>query len=308
MPLKAPHSFLALLLALTVGCSCQSPAPIAKKKAPLRAKKPSGPPTRGFVTVKAGSFVMGSAANEEARYTNEQQHKVTLTRDYEIASTEVTRAQFKALMGYDPSSSEQDCPKCPVETVNWHEALAYTNAMSKKAKLTACYSCSGEGKEVKCDTAEAFHGARIYDCPGYRLPTDAEWEYAYRAGTKTSYYNGDNDPDTRVGCSRKDPIADAIGWYCQNAGKRSHEVGKKKPNAWGLYDMAGNVWEWCHDKYLAVIKRDATDPWGIHDSSMRVARGGSWRYYSRGMRAACRAWYKPYYRGDRHGFRPARTR
>ena len=307
MSLKVPHALLALLLALTPACTCKSPTPTAKKKASIRAKKASGPATRGFITIRAGSFVMGSSPNEQARYTNEQQHKVTLTRDFEIASTEVTQEQFKALLGYNPSQFE-GCSKCPVETVNWYEALAYCNAMSKKAKLTACYTCRGAGAEVKCEVAEAFRGAKIYDCPGYRLPTDAEWEYAYRAGTKTTYYNGDNNPAIRVNCSEKDPIADAIGWYCQNSGKRSHEVGQKKANAWGLFDMAGNVWEWCHDQYLAVIKRDETDPWGIADSPMRVVRGGAWKYYSRGMRAACRAWYNPYYRGDRHGFRPARTR
>ena len=302
MPVKTPHVLLALLLALTPGCTRK-----AKNPTPAAAKKASGPTTRGFIAIRAGSFVMGSSANEEARYTNEQQHKVTLTRDFEIASTEVTRAQFKALLGYDPSQFEA-CPRCPVETVSWYEAVAYCNAMSKKAEYTACYSCRGEGAAVKCEVAKAFRDAKIYACPGYRLPTDAEWEYAYRAGTKTTYYGGDNDPETRVSCFKKDPVADAIGWYCQNAGKRSHEVGQKKPNAWGLFDMAGNVWEWCHDEYLAVLTRDQTDPWGISDSPMRVARGGSWKYYSRGMRAACRAWYKPYYRGDRHGFRPARTR
>ena len=302
-----PRTLLALLplsLGLTMqACTCQSPT---SDNSPPALRKASKPPTRGFVAIEPGTFMMGSSDKEEARYTNERQHKVTLTRAYEIASTELTQAQFQELMGYNPSE-RKDCPRCPVENVNWHEALAYCNAMSKKAGFTACYSCRGNGVDVKCGTAPAFRGAKIYDCPGYRLPTDAEWEYAYRAGTKTTYYNGDNSPETRVTCREQDPIADEIGWYCQNSGLRSHEVGGKKPNAWGLYDMAGNVWEWCHDQYLAVIKRAQVDPWGISDSPMRVVRGGSWRYFSRGMRAACRAWYKPYYRGNKHGFRPART-
>ena len=306
MPPKAPHAVVALLLALTPGCTCEPPTDSATKPA-SRAKKASGPPTKGFITVRAGSFIMGSAPSEQARYTNEEKHKVTLTRDFEISPTEVTQAQFKALMGYNPSSFE-GCDRCPVETVNWNEAVAYCNAMSKKAGLAACYSCRAKGPATKCDVAGGFRDAKIYDCPGYRLPTDAEWEYAYRAGTTTTYYNGDNDPESRVDCSAEEPVANAIGWYCQNSGSKSHEVGKKKPNAWGLFDMAGNVWEWCHDRYLAVLKRDVTDPWGINDSSMHVVRGGAWKYYSRGMRAACRAWYSPSYRGDRHGFRPARTR
>jgi formylglycine-generating enzyme required for sulfatase activity len=195
-----------------------------------------------------------------------------------------------------------------VETVTWHEAAAYCNALSKKSGLSSCYSCRGSGPEVQCKAADALRGRRIYDCPGYRLPTDAEWEYACRAGTTTAYYNGESPVETRVSCVKEDPVAGAIGWYCQNAGRRTHPVGGKQPNAWGLHDMAGNVWEWCHDQYLAVLKADATDPWGIQDSPMRVARGGSWRYYSRGMRSANRAWYTPGYRGARHGFRPARTR
>ena len=308
MPPKAFLALIALALALTPGCTrkAATPTPEAAQKAPLRVKRASWPPTRGFITIKAGSFVMGSAVKEQSRYTNEQQHKVTLTRDFEISPTEVTQTEFKALMGYNPSRFGT-CPRCPVESISWYEAVAYCNAMSQKAKLAACYTCRGKGDAVTCDVAPAFAGAKIYDCPGYRLPTDAEWEYAYRAGTRTTYYNGDNDPETRVSCFKKDPVADAIGWYCQNA-KGSHEVGQKKPNPWGLFDMAGNVWEWCHDGYLAVLSRAATDPWGMANSPMRVARGGSWKYYSRGMRAACRAWYKPYYRGDRHGLRPARTR
>ena len=315
LPLPFPHSLLGLLLFALTTSACQSPTPVVRKKAQVKGEaqvaaareKASTPLTEGFVAVKAGSFVMGSAVDEESRYTNERKHRVTLTRDFEIGKYEVTQAQFEAVMGYNPSAFK-DCPKCPVETVSWYEALAYTNALSKKAKLRACYTCKGDKAEVKCEAAEAFRGAKVYGCPGYRLPTDAEWEFAYRAGTKTVYYNGANPDDLRVECRKKDPVADAIGWYCQNSGKRTHPVGLKKPNPWGLYDMAGNVWEWCHDRYLAVLSRDAVNPWGIPDSPMRVVRGGAWKYYSRGMRAACRAWYKPYYSGDRHGFRVARTR
>jgi formylglycine-generating enzyme required for sulfatase activity len=307
--LSGPRVLTMLLLALPLCCACPAGEDTPTGKQSSKLARSAGRLTPGFVAVKAGRFSMGSSEKEHSRYTNEQQHRVTLTRDFEISSTEVTQAQFEAVMGYNPSAFT-GCPRCPVETVSWHEAAAYCNALSKKAGLTSCYSCKGSGPAVACVLAAAFRARKVYDCPGYRLPTDAEWEYACRAGTTTAFYNGESQDDTRVTCTKEDPVANAIGWYCQNAGRRTHPVGEKKPNAWGLHDMGGNVWEWCNDVYLAVLKRDETDPWGIaaSDSPMRVTRGGSWKYFSRGMRSACRAWYTPSYRGNRHGFRPARTR
>jgi len=291
---------LLVLLTAAVACHRAAPAPQPSPAAPFKL-------TPGFVLIRAGTFVMGSAPDEPNRYTNEQQHEVTLTHDYELAATEVTQKQFAELLGYNPSRF-RDCPSCPVETVTWHEAAAYTNALSARAGLTACYTCMGSGAGVSCEVAKEFAGAAIYTCPGYRLPIDAEWEHAYRAGTKTPLYNGTGEARLRATCTEKDATLDEIGWYCANSDKRSHPVGQKKPNPWGLYDLSGNVWEWCHDKYVAVLgAAKATDPWGIASSSVNVVRGGSWEYFGRGMRAATRGWYRPGYRGDHHGLRVART-
>ena len=302
--MRLPVVTFAVLGVLSLA-SCNRGAPSATHRSPVKSTPFRATP--GFVLVRAGSFTMGSAEDEANRYTNESQHEVTLTRGFEISATEVTQEAFQAVMGYNPSHFK-GCPTCPVETVSWHEAAAYCNALSAKAGLAPCYSCQGSGPAVRCDPAPAHAQAKVYDCPGYRLPTDAEWEYAYRAGTRTPYYNGTNDPRFRVDCTEVDPVTDEIGWYCANSSARTHPARGKKPNGWGLYDMAGNVWEWCHDKYLAVLGSGKVgDPWGLASSSMQVIRGGAWKYYSRGLRAAARAWYQPFYRGNQHGFRIARS-
>jgi len=262
------------------------------------------------VTVKAGTFTMGSPSSpaEPCRIYAETQHKVTLTHDFEVATTETTQAQFKALMTYNPSNFKS-CNDCPVETVSWHQAADYANALSSKKNFANCYTCSGTKTiSVTCQEAAAYTGAKIYNCPGYRLPTEAEWEYAYRAGTTTAYYNGKNDPSQCTSCSTKDTNADSIGWYCYNANKKTHPVAKKTANAWGLYDMAGNVVEWGNDLYQASIGSSAvTDPVGS-GSSNRMLRGGGWYVDAGYMRAAGhRSDGASTYKASHVGFRCART-
>lgn len=303
--LAAALPLLSLALPLLLS-SCERHASQAGDPPPPQRRAITAKVTPGFVGIVAGRFIMGSSEEERGRYTNEWQHEVVLTRDFELGAHEVTQREYEALVGSNPSHFK-GCPSCPVESVSWHEAAAYANALSKKHGLEACYACRGVGPATTCE-ASAFSGARIYDCPGFRLPTDAEWEYGYRAGTKTTYYNGTNPPEARGTCARLDPLSDEIGWYCANSQDRTHPVGGKKANAWGLHDLGGNVWEWCQDRYHAVLGSErATDPWGIAESPMVVVRGGAWNYFSRGMRAANRAWFKPGYRSNQHGFRLART-
>jgi formylglycine-generating enzyme required for sulfatase activity len=213
---------------------------------------------------------------------------VILTHDFEILAHEVTQASFQALMGYNPSYFSLACGSCPVEQVNWHEAAAYCNALSTKNSLPKCYFCTGTGTTVQCTDVSAYSGGKIYSCPGYRLPTEAEWEYAYRAGTTTAYYSGNNDASACASATKLDANANAIAWYSANT-KSTQPVGTKQPNAWKLHDMAGNVWEWCHDWFISDLGTStATDPWGASSGTTHLIRGGTWPNHAERLRAAAR--------------------
>ena len=261
-----------------------------------------------WVPIPAGTFKMGSPASDTCRYDNEDQHEVTLKNKFEMMDTEVTRQQFKSLMAYDPSIITSCGSNCPVHMVSWHEAAAYCDALSAKMKLTHCYSCSGTGTNAQCETAAAYAGSKLYSCPGYRLPTEAEWEYAYRAKTTTGYYNGPHDKAFCSRCLRVEPTADKIGWYCANSGSKPHPVAQKQPNAWGLYDMAGNTWEWVHDHYADNLGKAATtDPVTTSPAGFRVLRGGAWFYLPWMMRASFRGRDSPSFRSLLFGFRCVRS-
>jgi formylglycine-generating enzyme required for sulfatase activity len=237
------------------------------------------------VRIKPGTFMMGSPEGEPDRDADEVQHRVTLTRDFLMQATEVTQGQYQEVMGYNPSRNSSCGGECPVESVSWHESAAYCNALSAREVLSSCYRCSGSGPSVTCEPV-----GNPYQCAGYRLPTEAEWEYAARAGTTGPRYGDVN----------------AVAWYDQNSGSTLHPVRQKQPNAWGLYDMLGNVWEWSHDWYTEN-PGGATDPWGPGAGSYRVVRGGSWLCDAGYVRAASRFRFTSGTRYNDLGFRPSKT-
>ena len=253
-------------------------------------------------TIPAGTFQMGSPASEKCRDNDENPHKVTLTHSYEIMTTEVVRGNFKSTMGYDPTWFTP-CDTCPVCAVNWNEAVAYCNALSSLAGYSLCYKCSGFQNEVECEEHSDYTGSNIYKCKGFRLPTEAEWEYAYRAGTTSAFYSGEI-----TNCSGFDPNADMIGWYKYPSDRGHRKAGLKEPNYWDLYDMAGNVYEWCHDWWKEGLgSYSLTDPWGAKSGDERVRRGGSHSSETENLRAAYRSYQRPRLKLPNVGFRCVRT-
>jgi formylglycine-generating enzyme required for sulfatase activity len=256
---------------------------------------------------------MGSPESERGRRPGEVEHEVMLTRSFWMMETEITQQQYLDVMGYNPSWFSGCGMDCPVETVSWHEVAAYTNELSQLEGLGECYSCTGTGT-APTDIACAPNGsyASPYDCPGYRLPTEAEWEYAARGGTTTATYNGNLDgtngtfePATCAPNAELEPSA----WWCGAVGvnRMTHPVAGKAPNAYGLYDMLGNVFEWCHDWYAAYPGGAETDPAGPPSGSSRFLRGGSWFTHAFYARAACRGYSNPYDRGYNFGGRILRS-
>ena len=213
--------------------------------------------------IPAGKFTMGSSDSEGNRGGYEVQTAVVISRGFLMAETECTQAQWQAVMGNNPSKFKGE--NLPVEQVNWAEANSFC------VKLTELHREEGllpEGYE-------------------WRLPTEAEWEYAARAGT-TGAYAGE---------------LGSMGWYGDNSGGKTHAVKGKQANGWGLYDMHGNVWEWCSDWYGAYPSGSVTDPTGATSGSIRVHRGGSWIFEAGYCRSAYRLGLEPGYRFNSLGFR-----
>jgi formylglycine-generating enzyme required for sulfatase activity len=279
----------------------------------------------GWCRIPPGCFVKGSPLDEIGHpATVENQVAVILTRGFWIQQYEVTQADWIAMALHNPAGpfmyqAGGDCtgdPRCPVGNVTWFEALGFANLLSEKhdPPLSPCYmlvGCTGElGSEMVCQSA-ALTTPTLYECEGYRLPSDAEWEYAIRASTRTAFYSGDIVLDAG-GPSECEPYAPAgdVAWYCANSGDFTHPVGQKRANAWHLYDMAGNAAEWVHD----VEDGKAPPPGPLQDPGgdlpfyqYRKARGGSAIGWPTLLRSASALGYTWGYRRPTLGFRLVRT-
>ena len=229
-----------------------------------------------MIWIEPGTFMMGSPKNELGRENNETQHQVTLTKGYWLGKYEVTQKQYQAIMGTNPSKWKG--ADLPVEQVTWRNATNFC------AKLTEIERAAG----------------RLPAGYEYTLPTEAQWEYACRAGTTTALNSGKDLSDWHE-C----PEMDEVAWYHYNSNKTTHPVGQKKPNAWGLYDMHGNVWEWCLDWEGNYPSSAVTDPVGPSTGTSRVFRGGSWDYYATHCRSARRVGNYPGDGWEDNGFRVA---
>jgi formylglycine-generating enzyme required for sulfatase activity len=264
-------------------------------------------PAGGFVRISGGTFTMGSPASEPelySLYSYEVQHRVTVSSFY-IGKYEVTQKKWREAMGSNPSYFKGD--NLPVERVSWYDAIEYCNKRSQREGLTPAYTI--DKTRVDPNNSDKYDKVKWLvtwnrNANGYRLPTEAEWEYACRAGTTTPFHTGNNITTDQANYDGRYPYnGNAKGVYR----KKPWAAGSGAANAWGLYDMHGNVWEWCWDWHDAYDTGAQTDPAGVSSGRGRVIRGGSWNYRGGDGRSASRGGDGPKLRIYYLGFRLARN-
>ena len=264
-----------------------------------------------FTMKKIAAVTNGSIGHND-RYNNKP-HTVSLS-SYWIGETEVTQELWQAVMGTNPSefqgagkepASDETQGNRPVEKVNWYHAIAFCNKLSIACKLEPCYRVTVGGNQIDFATLEynaiptsnnADWNKAVLDMSkkGFRLPTEAEWEWAAKGGKDYKWAGTDTESDLA-----------SYAWYNKNSGSKTHEVKKKLPNGYGLYDMSGNVWEWCWDWHSLTTPAGGQDPAGALSGSDRVRRGSSWFYSADDAARAYRDNFKPDSRHSTLGFRLA---
>lgn len=264
------HFLLALGLALlALGV-------LIVKKNPAKLSPDWREPVTGmeFRLIPAGSFMMGSPPNEAGREPQESHRRVQLPRAFYLGKFEVTQGQWKQLMGANPSHFSDCGERCPVERVNWHQVQEF---IARLNKLSA-----GEK---------------------FRLPSEAEWEYACRAGTITPFNTGNTLNTEQANYNGDYPYA---GQPLGSNRERTLPVGSFAPNAWGLFDLHGNVWEWCEDWYCPEVKVESVNSTDSCQTGLKVIRGGSWAFNAQSARSALRYTHRPQDLGYSLGFRLVR--
>lgn len=208
-------------------------------------------------------------------------HQVTISHGLEVMTTEVTQGLYQAVTGKNPSRFTECGDNCPVEYVSWDDAISFANKLSKKQGLKPCYVF--DGGDISWD---------IDSCTGWRLPTEAEWEYLARGGKEELYAGGKK--------------IEELGWVKSNGSDKTHPVGQKKANDFGLYDMSGNVFEWVWDKYATYTDAALTNPKGPDGGMERVCRGGGWNLGPKFARSSRRMHDDPSVKSGFVGFRLVR--
>jgi formylglycine-generating enzyme required for sulfatase activity len=258
---------------------------------PLAAPAEKPTPEMEFVQIPAGTFLMGSTDTEPGSRVDETLHPVAITHPFALAKTEVTQRQWQGIMGTAPSYLD-GCPDCPVENVSWLDAIDFCNELSRHHGLTPVYT--------RIDSSVTWN----YQANGFRLPTEAEWEYACRAATTTPFHSGPCITTAEANFNGYLPLTDCPEGLWRN---QIVTVAGFPPNAWGLYDMHGNVNEWCWDWHGEYSANQVTDPTGPAEGVKRVIRGGSFGEGAALCRSASRKFSYRSRKSGHMGFRVARS-